>query len=99
MFLTTLAYPIKGTPYFDRVAGRIIPLKPWEQGSDRDLTVAGRHSRRFYSFANRWLVSEVSRHRLGRGEQRNPFEADKTSASGLVGWLGMRLTAREVEAG
>ncbi|MCS7312508.1 MAG: B12-binding domain-containing radical SAM protein [Acidobacteria bacterium] len=49
VFLTTGAYPIKGTPYYDLVADRIVARKPWDEGSDRDLTIAGRHSRRFMS--------------------------------------------------
>ncbi|MDA2929728.1 B12-binding domain-containing radical SAM protein, partial [Acidobacteria bacterium AH-259-O06] len=62
-FLTTVAYPIKGTPYYEEVAERVIPLKAWEEGSDRDLTIAGRHSGWFYSFATRWMVGEVLYHK------------------------------------
>ena len=32
--LTTVAYPIKGTPYYDQVADKVIPLKPWAEGSE-----------------------------------------------------------------
>ena len=60
VFLTTVAYPIKGTPYAETVADRVVPLKAWDEGSDRDLTVLGRHSGRFYSFATRWMVNEVA---------------------------------------
>ena len=52
--LTTTAYPIKGTEYERRIADRAVATRPWEEGSDRDVTVAGRHSRRFYEFASRW---------------------------------------------
>lgn len=57
--LTTLAYPIKGTPYYDDVADRIVSPADWENGSDRDYSVAGRYSRRFYNHAQKWLGSEV----------------------------------------
>jgi anaerobic magnesium-protoporphyrin IX monomethyl ester cyclase len=64
IFFTTLAYPIKGTPYFSQVAGRIENLHPWEAGSDREVRVLGRHSRRFYGFADQLLRSEVELERL-----------------------------------
>ena len=91
-FLTTLSYPIKGTPYYQQVADRIIPLKPWEQGSDRDLTVAGRRSRLFYSFANRWISSEFRLQQALRGEKREMLAAAKALLSSHLGRLGMRLT-------
>jgi radical SAM superfamily enzyme YgiQ (UPF0313 family) len=64
IFFTTVAYPIKGTPYFSEVAGRVENLKPWNTGSDREVQIRGRHSRRFYSFADQLLRSEVELERL-----------------------------------
>src|SRR3979411_3372597 len=57
-FLTTVAYPIKGTPYYASVADRVVARRAWEEGSDRDYTVAGRHSPRHYDFAPRRMVNE-----------------------------------------
>jgi len=99
LFLTTVAYPIKGTPYYRQVADRVIPLKPWDQGSDRDLTVAGRHSRRFYTFANRWLVGEVAWHRQRNGHRGGYRQMAKAFVNARVGRLGMWLTRNEVETG
>ena len=95
VFLTTVAYPIKGTPYYDLVADRIIPLKPWEEGSDRDLTVAGRRSRRFYRFATRWMVGEVTLHKLRQGHNGSPqdyLRMAKAFVNAKVGRLGMWVT-------
>jgi anaerobic magnesium-protoporphyrin IX monomethyl ester cyclase len=64
IFFTTVAYPIKGTAYFAEVAGRVETLKPWNVSSDREFRVRGRHSRRFYSFADRLLRSEVELERM-----------------------------------
>src|SRR5690606_10269359 len=61
--LTTLAYPIKGTPYYEEVADRVVALRSWSDGSDRDLTVAGRRSRRYFVHANRWVVNTWALHR------------------------------------
>jgi anaerobic magnesium-protoporphyrin IX monomethyl ester cyclase len=64
LFFTTVAYPIKGTPYFKEVAEKVESLKPWNVSSDREFHVRGRHSRRFYSFADRLLRSEVELERM-----------------------------------
>jgi radical SAM superfamily enzyme YgiQ (UPF0313 family) len=98
VFLTTVAYPIKGTAYYNTVQDRIIELKPWNQRTDRDLTVAGRHSRRFYSFATRWMVNEVAVHRMLHGPGRPLPALAKAFVNARVGRLGMTLTAREVES-
>lgn len=64
VFLTTVAYPIKGTPYFDQVASRVVNGGAWTTSSDRELRIAGRHSRQFYQHADQLLRSEVALHRF-----------------------------------
>src|SRR5215813_13419306 len=59
IFFTTVAYPIRGTPYFEEVADRVTTTKLWADGSDRDFRIRGRHSRRFYQHADRLLRAEV----------------------------------------
>ncbi len=60
IFLTTVSYPIKGTPYFDDVAPRLVRLNDFSTSTDRDVRIANRHSRRFYQFADQLLKSEVA---------------------------------------
>lgn len=96
-FLTTVAYPIKGTPYYSSVADRVIARRSWEQGSDRDYTVAGRHSPRYYEFATRWMVSEVALHRQRHAPRRSYARMAKSFLSAKFGRMGMLLTEREVE--
>jgi len=60
VFLTTVSYPIKGTPYFDEVASKLVRVGEWSATTDRDLRIAGRHSRRFYQYADQLLKSEFS---------------------------------------
>jgi anaerobic magnesium-protoporphyrin IX monomethyl ester cyclase len=67
IFFTTVSYPIKGTPYFQRVAKSLIQVKPWGISSDRELVVAGRRSARFYENADLLLNREVQLARLRRG--------------------------------
>lgn len=60
VFLTTVSYPIKGTPYYDDVAARLVRIGEWSGSTDREVKIAGRHSRRFYQFADQLLKSEVA---------------------------------------
>ena len=60
VFLTTVSYPIKGTPYYDALAPRLVSVGDWAHSADRELKIAGRHSRRYYQFADQLLKSEVA---------------------------------------
>jgi anaerobic magnesium-protoporphyrin IX monomethyl ester cyclase len=64
IFLTTVSYPIKGTPYYQNVSSRLVQLKPWTQTSDRELEISGRRSRDFYRIADQLLRHEVELGRL-----------------------------------
>jgi len=74
--LTTLAYPIKGTPYYEDVKDRLVSLRDWEQGSDRDISILGRGTRRFYRHAERWIQSEV--------ELAHAFDSGERNASSIA---------------
>jgi radical SAM superfamily enzyme YgiQ (UPF0313 family) len=64
IFFTTVSYPIKGTPYYQRVADRLIQLGPWSKTSDREIRIKGRHSRNYYAHADKLLRDEVQLARL-----------------------------------
>jgi anaerobic magnesium-protoporphyrin IX monomethyl ester cyclase len=68
VFLTTVSYPIKGTPYFDEVASRLVSIQHWGLSSDRELKITGRHSRRYFQFADQLLKSEVALLKTGRDD-------------------------------
>jgi anaerobic magnesium-protoporphyrin IX monomethyl ester cyclase len=57
VFFTTVSYPIKGTPYYDEVAPKLVHLGEWQTTTDRDIKIRGRHSRRFYQLADQLLRS------------------------------------------
>ena len=63
-FLTTVSYPIKGTPYFERVRERVELPVSWAEGSDRDYVINGRRGRDYYRLADTWLRSEVEASRV-----------------------------------
>jgi len=58
--LTTVAYPIKNTAYFRKTSERVVLERDWQESTDRDHKIRGRHSRRYYKFADQWLNNEVA---------------------------------------
>jgi radical SAM superfamily enzyme YgiQ (UPF0313 family) len=64
VFFTTVAYPIKGTGYFDKVRDKVeLPIE-WAHASDRDYVVNGRRSKDYYKLADQWLRNEVEANRI-----------------------------------
>lgn len=98
IFLTTVAYPIKGTPYYAEVEADILTSGNWAETADRDLTVAGRYSKRFYSFATRWMVNEVALNRAKKNGGVPVFKQAKLWANAKIGRIGMTLTQGERES-
>lgn len=74
IFFTTVSYPIKGTPYYKRIADRLVQLEPWGKTSDRELTIKGRHTKRFYAYADKLLRDEVARARMLQDTHTNDLE-------------------------
>lgn len=59
VYLTTVSYPIKGTPYYEQVQNKLVRIGEWHKSTDRDVQIQGRHSRRFYQFADDFLRSAL----------------------------------------
>jgi radical SAM superfamily enzyme YgiQ (UPF0313 family) len=97
LFLTTVAYPIKGTAYYDTVADMVATPLAWAERTDRDLQVNGRYSPQFYSHATRWLVNEVNLHKSWQANERNPVRLGKLWLNAQRGRWGMRLTQHQRE--
>jgi radical SAM superfamily enzyme YgiQ (UPF0313 family) len=99
IFFTTVSYPIKGTPYYAEVSDRLVSPHDWERTSDRELRIRGRHSRRYFQFADNLLRSEVELHRMKRqnGSADSATRREWESQAALAR-QGLRDAAREVEA-
>ncbi len=97
VFLTTVAYPIKGTTYYHEVEDRLTTSLAWDERTDRDLRVTGRYSARFYGFATRWMVNEVNLHKLRQNHSGNLLRQARLLANARYGRLGMWLTRRQRE--
>ncbi len=80
VFFTTVAYPIKGTEYFEKVRDKVeLPIE-WETASDRDFVVAGRREKSYYKLADRWLFSEVEASRIQKSDPSRAAELLQTAA-------------------
>ena len=98
IFFTTVSYPIKGTPYYKKMADRLVQLQPWGTSSDRDLKVKGRHSQRFYSYADKLLKDEVQLARLAGTPAANSERATSLRQSIELSRAGLLSSLSEVEA-
>jgi len=58
--LTTVSYPIAGTPYHDEVRSRLVTIGAWRESTDREAAIRTRHSRRFYQLADELLKAEIA---------------------------------------
>ncbi|MDX2138028.1 MAG: radical SAM protein [Chloroflexota bacterium] len=94
VFLTTVAYPIKGTPYHAKVEASVYTDRAWEVVSDRDMEIGGRHTRKFYRYATRWMVNEVSLNRARLHGGASLAARAKMAANIVIGRAGMLATAR-----
>lgn len=97
VFLTTVAYPIKGTAYYQTVADKVILPGEWSQHTDRHVGVRGRHSKRFYDQATRWLVNEVKLSKLRQTGSGDLLQKAKLFLNAQRGRWGMHLTRHERE--
>jgi hypothetical protein len=77
IFFTTVAYPIKGTPYYKEIDAKVVrPARKWHESSDREFDVLGRPSREFYGFADQLLRDEVELARLSRKQSKDESGAE-----------------------
>ena len=97
VFLTTVAYPIKGTQYYAEVEADVLREGSWVDSADRDLTIAGRYSKRFYGYATRWMVNEVALNRARIQGDTSPLRMAKMWVNTLMGRAGMALTSSQRE--
>jgi anaerobic magnesium-protoporphyrin IX monomethyl ester cyclase len=98
IFFTTVSYPIKGTPYYKKMADRLVQLQPWGTSSDRDLKIKGRHSQKFYTYADKLLKDEVQLARLAGTPAANSERAAGLRQSIRQSRAGLHASVSEVDA-
>jgi radical SAM superfamily enzyme YgiQ (UPF0313 family) len=91
-YLTTIAYPIKGTAMYAEIQDSLIVPDDWENITDRSLNFRDRHSDRFYWFATRHMVNEVLFHRLRSNGRAGLVSLAASYTKSRIARLGMKLT-------
>jgi anaerobic magnesium-protoporphyrin IX monomethyl ester cyclase len=92
--LTTVAYPIKNTAYFRKTSDLVVLERDWAEATDRDYKIRGRHSRRYYKFADQWLNNEVAAASI---EQRDAAAASIKRIAAQEAKTAMLAAAQEIE--
>jgi len=88
---TSVAFPIKGTEFYERVANRVIPNENWSSRNQNKLLFKGKYPRLYYWFAARWLVKEVNVDKMWRMPNRPYMKIAVESAKLIVARLGVAL--------
>jgi radical SAM superfamily enzyme YgiQ (UPF0313 family) len=89
-FTITVAYPIKGTPYYEEVEEDIVDPRSWAVTTDRDLILRRPRSPLYYQLAVARVVNEVRSFQLARRAGRPSLAAVKHRAKALAARAGMR---------
>lgn len=92
IFLTTVAYPIKGTPFYNEIESRLITNKQWHERTDRDLDFKGRFSKKFYKHANRYMVNEVNYNKMRVNGKSSLSSLGKTFLKAKISRIMMSIT-------
>lgn len=92
--LTTVAYPIRGTRFFQSLEakGALAPALPFDQGTDRDLGIETQADPALYHLANRYLHLRLGAVRLSRGSAIQRLK-------GLLQTLRGRLVLNKLSTG
>jgi anaerobic magnesium-protoporphyrin IX monomethyl ester cyclase len=98
IFFTTISYPIKGTPYYQQIESKLVQLKPWGQSSDREIKIKGRHSQRYYAYADKLLHDEVEFSRLKESAISDATLLNQLQLEIQISRAGLLAAQTEVEA-
>jgi len=98
IFFTTISYPIKGTPYYNKISDRLVQLQTWAKTSDRELKVKGRHTKSFYVYADKLLRDEVTRAKLLQNNRGDELPELEVLEQNIHEWrAGLQSTYYEIE--
>ncbi|MEI6765810.1 MAG: radical SAM protein [Bacteroidota bacterium] len=73
LFTLTIAYPIKGTKFFNDVADKMFPQPEWATHSDRDIDFKRTYSMKYYRYAVRKVHNAVMAQRSAPGISKLKF--------------------------
>ena len=90
-FTITVAYPIKGTEFFQEIEANQKDVFKWEKNSERERDFDRTYPRKYYNFAVRRVVNEIKFHHEINNKSITPETLIYKSKS-LVAKAGMWLT-------
>jgi radical SAM superfamily enzyme YgiQ (UPF0313 family) len=90
-FTITVAYPIKGTPYYEEIEDSIVDTRPWEETTDRSLKLRRPHSELYYKLAVQRVVNEVRSFQLERSTRASSVDVAKHKVKALFARAGMKM--------
>ncbi|MBN8703719.1 MAG: B12-binding domain-containing radical SAM protein [Bacteroidetes bacterium] len=79
-YTITIAYPIKGTPFYTDTEHKFLQKLNWETTTDRDIDFKRTYSRKYYDYAVRWVYNEVAANKATRLNARVRFIYAKTKS-------------------
>jgi anaerobic magnesium-protoporphyrin IX monomethyl ester cyclase len=91
IFGIAVAYPMKGTDFFNDVESRITPEIQWTQTNENKLVFEGQYKPGFYWFAERLVHNEVGLHRIVKKRQLKPIEFADRLAKTLICRAGTKV--------
>lgn len=87
-FTITVAYPIKGTEFFQEIETSQVNAFEWEKNTDRDRDFVRTYPRKYYDFAVRRVVNEVKFYQKRNNSSINT-EAFKLKFKSIAAKAGM----------
>ena len=90
-FTITLAYPIKGTDFYQEIETDLINSFNWNLNTDRERVFKRTYSRKYYGFAIRRVVNEVNFHKTISNGRQLTFKNINYKARSLAAKTGMLL--------
>jgi radical SAM superfamily enzyme YgiQ (UPF0313 family) len=87
-FTITVAYPIKGTEFFQEIEANQTEVFKWENNSDRERDFKRTYPRKYYNFAVRRVVNEIKFHQKINNGTITP-ELLKYKSKSLIAKAGM----------
>lgn len=93
-YLTTVAYPLRGTRLYEEMAQKIIAPVSWEKQSQRNLDIRGRFTSALYQYAIKKLASDYRIQQLKRTRQQMIKRLLHRLRSAYCGFQIKRLASR-----
>jgi anaerobic magnesium-protoporphyrin IX monomethyl ester cyclase len=90
-FTITVAYPIKGTEFFQEIETNQVNVFSWEKQTDRERVFKRTYPRKYYKYAVRRVVNEVKFHQNKNNGSFNPevlkFKLKSYAAKAGMLWI------------